>query len=146
MKVIFKADVKGSGKKGEIKEVSDGYARNFLIKKGLAEEATAGGIAEIKQRNDAEAFHKAEEIKRIQALADKLKTAEVVLTVKGGDGKIFGSVTSKEISAALAKAGYQIDKKQILLGEPIKVAGNYRIDVKLMAGIMSNFVLRIEKV
>ena len=112
MKVILTADVKGSGKKGDVVEVSDGYARNFLIKKGLAKEATASGVNEANQKKAADAFHKAEEIKAMKDLAAKMKGTEVSVPIKVGEnGKTFGSVTSAQVVAALAQKGFDIEKK-----------------------------------
>lgn len=100
MKVILKADVKGSGKKGDVIEVSDGYAQNFLLKKGLAEVATASGINEVAQKRTAEAYHKAENIKAQKELAAKLNGIEVIVTIKVGEnGKVFGSVTTAQIAS-----------------------------------------------
>ena len=114
MKVILKADVKGTGKKGELVDVSDGYARNFLLKKGLAEVATAGGINEITQRRIADEFHRAEYVKAQKELAAKLNGAEVTVAIKAGEnGRVFGSVTTAHIASALEAQGYEIDKKKI---------------------------------
>ena len=114
MKVILKQDVKGTGKKGDLVEVSDGYARNFLLKKGLAEIATASGINEITQRRVAEEYHRAEYIKAQKELASKLQGQEVTVAIKAGEnGRVFGAVTTADIASALAAAGYDIDKKKI---------------------------------
>lgn len=103
MKVILTKDVKGTGKKGDVAEVSDGYARNFLIKKGLATEATSTGINETNQKKAADAYHKAEEIKAMKELAAKMKGTEVTVPIKvGANGKTFGSVTGAQVAAALA--------------------------------------------
>ena len=102
MKVILKADVKGSGKKGDIIEVSDGYARNFLLKKGLADVATASGINEAEQRRTADAYHKAENEKMLKEQAKQLNGKEVTLSIRTGEnGRVFGSVTTAQIAAAL---------------------------------------------
>ena len=114
MKVILKADVKGSGKKGDILEVSDGYAKNFLLKKGLAEIATSTGINEIQQKRKADAFHKAENLKALKELAAQINGKEVSVAIKVGEnGKTFGSVTTAQVAAALFELGYEIDKKKI---------------------------------
>ena len=102
MKVILKADVKGTGKKGDLVDVSDGYARNFLLKKGLAEVATTSGINEITQRRIADEFHRAEYVKAQKELAAKLNGAEVTVAIKAGEnGRVFGSVTTAHIASAL---------------------------------------------
>ena len=112
MKVILKADVKGSGKKGDILEVSDGYAKNFLLKKGLAEIATSTGINEIQQKRKADAFHKAENLKALKELAAQINGKEVSVAIKVGEnGKTFGSVTTAQVAAALFELGYAIAKK-----------------------------------
>ena len=112
MKVILLADVKGTGKKNDVIEVSDGYARNCLFKKKLAIEATSTEINAVQNKLKAQEFHKAEEIKKWKELAAKMKNAEIKCTVKCGEnGKIFGSVTSKEIADKLVEAGYDVDKK-----------------------------------
>lgn len=144
MKVILKADVKGSGKKGDILEVSEGYAKNFLLKKGLAELATASGINEIAQKKKADAFHRAEEIKAMQALAASLKGKEVAVSIRcGANGKVFGSVTAQQVATALAQQGFDVDKKKIALGSGIKTLGSYPTEIKLMEGISAQIVVNV---
>ena len=144
MKVILKADVKGSGKKGDILEVSDGYAKNFLLKKGLAEIATPGGINETEQKRTAEAYHKAENVKALKELAEKMNGAEVTVPIRTGEnGKVFGSVTTAQISAALAEAGYEVDKKRITVKEPIKNIGFYEVDVRFMEGVITKIKVNV---
>ncbi len=136
MKVILKADVKGSGKKGEILEVSDGYAKNFLLKKGLAEIATATGINEIQQKKKADEFHKAENIKAQKELAAKLNGVIVPVSIRAGEnGKVFGSVTTEKIASALSELGYEVDKKRIVTKEPLKNVGEYEAEVKFIEGV-----------
>lgn len=138
MKVILKADVKGSGKKGDILEVSDGYAKNFLLKKGLAEIATSTGINEITQRKEADAYHKAEYIKAQKELAAKLNGREVTVAIRAGEnGKVFGSVTTEKIAAALSEQGFEVDKKRISTKEPLKNVGEYEAEVRLMEGVIA---------
>ena len=145
MKVILLADVKGTGKKGEVKEVSDGYARNCLIKKGLAKEATAVEINSLKIKQEAEEFHRQEEIARLKDIAERVRNAVVVCKVKAGEkGKIFGSVTSQEIVNALAVSGFDIDKKMVVLPEPIKKLGVYTVEIKLMAGVSAKISVKVE--
>lgn len=147
MKVILLADVKGTGKKGEIKEVSDGYARNMLIKKGLAKEATAVEVNSLKIKNQAEEFHRQEEIKRLTEMAKQLSSSVISCKVKAGEkGRIFGSVTSQEIANALCEQGYQVEKRMIVLNETIKNVGVYKIEVKLMAGISAKVSVKVESV
>ncbi len=144
MKVILKADVKGTGKKGDLVEVSDGYARNFLLKKGLADIATASGINEITQRRIAEEYHRAEYVKAQKELAAKLNGQEVTVAIKAGEnGRVFGSVTTAHIASALAGAGYDIDKKKISLKENIKNIGDFEAEVRLMEGVVSKIKVKV---
>ena len=145
MKVILLADVKGTGKKGEIHEVSDGYARNMLIKKGLAKEATAVEINSLKIKNEAQEFHRKEEEKRLRELAQKLNKNVIVCKVKAGEkGRIFGSVTSQEIASSLVEQGYDVEKRMISLSEPIKSLGHYNVEIKLMSGVIAKIVVKVE--
>ncbi len=146
MKVILKADVKGSGKKGEIIEVSDGYAKNYLLKKKLAEIATEAGVNEIKQKKAAEAFRKAEEVKAIQQMANEIKGKSVNLSVKVGEnGKVFGSVTSAQIAAELSAMGYDVDKKKILLDSAIKTVGTTEVKIRLMENIETKVFVTVSE-
>ena len=133
MKVILTQDVKGSGKKGELVKVSDGYARNFLLPKGLAIEASAQALGEMKARQ-ASVEHKAQE------MAGKIGGKTVKIAAKAGaNGKLFGSVTSKEISEELSRQfGAQIDKRKIVMDSDIKAFGSYTVQVKLHPGIAAD--------
>lgn len=143
MKVILKADVKGSGKKGDIIEVSDGYAKNFLIKKGLADIATACGINEVNQKKAAQAFHKAEEIKAMKDLAAKLNGQSVDVGIKVGEnGKVFGSVGAANVSAALAKKGFDIDKKIIRM-DAVKALGSLSVEIRLMENVTAKITVNV---
>lgn len=145
MKVILLQDVKGQGKKGEVVEVNEGYARNFLIKKGLAEIATAMKINDLNQKKAAADFHKAEEVKAMQALAAELRGKNFTVKIKAGQGgKVFGSVTGANIADALQAAGYSIDKKKVVLTSPIKTLGNYDVDLKLLEGITTKISVVVE--
>lgn len=142
MKVLLLEDVKAQGKKGEIIEVNDGYARNFLIKKGLATHATAAIINEVNQKNAAEARKK--ELERLEAvkLRDRLDGMVVKLAMGCGEnGKMYGSVTSKEVSEALHIAGFDIDKKKINIKDTIKSLGTYSVEVKVYANTVANISL-----
>jgi len=132
MKVIFLKDVKGQGKKGEVKTVSDGYARNYLIPRGLAVEATESNLKTLEAQKRSEAKRKAQELAEAKALAEKLEKTTVTIAAKAGEGgRLFGAVTSKQIAEALAKQGLAVDKKKILLDEPIRALGTARVPVKL---------------
>ena len=144
MKVILKADVKGSGKKGDILEVSDGYAKNFLLKKGLAEIATSTGINEIQQKRKADAFHKAENLKALKELAAQINGKEVSVAIKVGEnGKTFGSVTPAQVAAALFELGYEIDKKKIILKDAIKTLGAFSAEIKLTEGVSAKITVSV---
>jgi large subunit ribosomal protein L9 len=144
MKVILLKDVKGTGKAREIVEVSDGYARNCLIKKGLAEEATAVKVNSLNIKKNSEDFHKQEEIKALRETAKKLKGTEVTLSIKCGEnGKVFGSVTAKEIADAVNALGYNIDKKKILLDAPIKNVGTYTVEIKFLPDEIAKITLKV---
>ena len=137
MKVILNADVKALGKKGELVNVSDGYARNFLFPRKLAVEANNANLNTMNQRETAKEYHKAVEIEQAEQQKENLEKVTVVIKVKAGaNGKLFGSVTSKEIADALLSVhGVSVDKKKINLTEPIKAYGTYNLDVKLYANI-----------
>ena len=138
MKVILKADVKGTGKKGDVLEVSDGYAKNFLLKKGLAEIATSTGLNEIQQKKRADEFHKAEHLREQKEMCEKLNGTTVSLAIRAGEnGKVFGSVTNDKIAAALFDLGFSVDKKRITTKEPIKNVGEYDAEVRLMEGVIA---------
>jgi large subunit ribosomal protein L9 len=132
MKVVLIKDVKGSGKAGDIIEAKDGFAQNFLIKRGLAKPADAQALSENKGQKDAKAFHRAEELKANKELREKIDGAEVTIKVKTGEnGKFFGSVTNKEIADRLFELGYDIDKKKIILQTNIKATGRFSVTVKI---------------
>ena len=144
MKVILLADVKGQGKKNDIINVSDGYAKNCLIKQGLAAPATLDAVnkANVAKANKA----KLKEQQRQKALEDakKLKGTIVRVTANhGANGKIFGSITSKEIAEQLCALGYEVDKKNIVLKEPIKVVGEYPLTVKLYPEISTEITVEV---
>lgn len=145
MKVILKQDVKGQGKKGDIVNVNDGFARNFLIPKGLAVEASVDAVNSATLKKQAAVYHKELEKKEALAVKQKLDTLTVSLKVKCGEnGKVFGSVTSAQISDKLSEMGYTVEKKKIVLKEPIKNAGAYTLDVKLYPEVTAKLKLIIE--
>ena len=133
MKVIFNVDVKGQGKKGELKEVSDGYARNYLLPRGLAAEATADNINTLKLKEKAKKAQMEKEKAEAEENAKKLSGVQVTIRAKAGkNGKLFGAVTSQEICDAL-KAQFEIDieKNKIVQADPIKNFGSYTVKAKL---------------
>lgn len=145
MKVLLLTDVRGTGKKGEIKEVADGYANNFLIKTGKAKRADNGAISENNNRKAANDYHKEMEKQAAQELGKKMQNTTLSLKIKCGEnGKTFGSVGSKEISEGLSKLGFNVDKRKIDLKEPIKTVGSYQITAKLHSEVSVKFNLTVE--
>lgn len=144
MKVILKADVKGLGKKGQLVNASDGYARNFLFPKNLAAEANAQAMSELKNKEDSEKYRIATEKAAAQKAADKIGGKTVKLTAKAGqNGKLFGSVTSKEISEKLKKEfDISVDKRKIVMDD-IKAFGTYEAEVKLYIGISAKIYISV---
>ena len=144
MKVLLLADVKGQGKKGEIVEVSDGYANNFLIKKGLGKLATADTINSVAIHQKAVERQKAEEKQAAVEAAKKLNGAKISIAAsKGAQGKMYGSITNKEIAEELTGLGYSVDKKQVVLKDPIRAVGVYTVTVKMYAEISSTITVEV---
>jgi large subunit ribosomal protein L9 len=145
MKVILLADIKGVGKKDEVINASDGYARNFLFPKNLALEANKENMAKLKSKNDAKAYQKEMDIKAAKEVAEKINSITMKLEVKAGEnGKIFGGVTAKEIAENLKKEyKIDIDKKKVLLSETIKTIGVHNIEIKLYEGIIAKLKLNV---
>lgn len=133
MIVILLKDVKGTGKTGDVVKVNDGHARNFLIPRGLATEATEGNVRSLEKQKTIAADKKAAEKAAAQELADKLKELTVSIVTKGGEGgRLFGSITSKDIAEGLNKQHkIEIDKKKFIMDAPIKQTGEFSVDVKL---------------
>ena len=141
MKVLLTADVKGTGKKGDVVEVADGYGRNFLIKKGLATAATAASVHEAQQKKEAAQFHKAEEVKALKALAASLEGKKVSVKIKTGEnGKTFGSVTASHVATALSEIGFDVDKKKIKM-EAVKTLGSLPAEIRLMEGVTAKITV-----
>lgn len=145
MKVILTQDVKGVGKKDQILEVNDGYARNFLIPKKLGVQASTANLALLKSKQDSRDFKKQEEKKEAEKIKEKLEKIRLDIKVKSGEnGKIFGGVTSKEISDVLKdKYSINIDKKKIELKETIKIVGITTVDIKLFEGIIGKVKVNV---
>ena len=146
MKVILKADVKSLGKAGELVNASDGYARNYLLPKGLAVEADAKAMNEFKNREKAKAFHKAEEIKAANELKDRLEGKTVKLTAKAGaNGKLFGSVTSKDVANKIkSEFNEDIDKRKIVMND-IKAFGTVQAEIKIYQGISASVYVSVQE-
>ena len=144
MKVILLQDVKGQGKKGQLIEVSDGYARNFMLPRKLAIEATADALNTKKMNDKATAERIAREKADALATAGKLREMTLTVTAKGGgQGRLFGAVTNAEIAAALEKAGVKLDKRKIVLSENIKNVGTYTVTCKLGYEINAPLTVKI---
>ncbi len=145
MKVIFLQDVKGSGKKGEIKNVADGYARNMLLKKGLAIEATAKNLSELEGKQASMAHKIDVEKQQAQEVADKLNGKTVIAKAKAGNGgRLFGAVTAAQIAGCLEEQ-YQckVEKKKISLKSDIKNFGTYEAEIRLYAGIVAKVTVEV---
>jgi len=146
MKVILLQDVKGKGKKGQMLEVSDGYARNFMLPKKLAIEATPDAINTMRMNDKATQERIAREKAEALATSKKLREMTVVVKAKGGGaGRLFGSVTNAEIADALAKQGVKLDKRKIVLNETIKSVGTYTATCKLGYEINASLTVKIEE-
>ena len=147
MKVILLQDVKGKGKKGQMLEVSDGYARNFMLPKKLAIEATPDAINTMRMNDKATQERIAREKAEALATSKKLREMTVVVKAKGGGaGRLFGSVTNAEIADALAKQGVKLDKRKIVLNETIKNVGTYTATCKLGYEITAPLTVKIEEI
>lgn len=144
MKVILKQDVKGLGKKGQLVNTSDGYARNFLFPKGLAAEANAQAMSELKNKEDAERYRIKTETAAAKAAAERIEGKTIRISAKAGqNGKLFGSVTSKEIAETLQSTfGITVDKRKITV-EEIKQYGTYEFEVKLYPGISTQLYVMV---
>ena len=145
MKVILLEDVKGTGKKGEIHEVKDGYAINFLIKKGLAQEANPKNLNLLQGQKDS-AQHKIDvDIANAKAIAEKLADKKVTVKAKAGqNGRLFGTVTAKEVAAAIKQElGCDVDKKKITLGMKIEGFGDFAAEARLYSGVSAKFTVTV---
>ncbi len=147
MKVIFLQDVKGKGKKGQMMEISDGYARNYLLPRKLAVEATADAVNTKKMNDKAAAEKAAKERAEALEISKQLREMTLVVTAKGGGaGRLFGSVTNQEIADALkAKSGISLDKRKIVISDAIKSVGTYTVQCKLGYEITAPLTVKIEE-
>ncbi len=145
MKVLLIKDVANLGKAGEVKEVKDGYGKNFLIARGLAKLATPEVIEAWEKEQAQKAEQEAKEIERLNKLKEKIESIKLVIRHKAGaNGALFGAITNKEVAEALKEKGIEIDKKHIDIHPPIKQAGEYDIDIKLGHGIHAKLDLVVE--
>lgn len=146
MKVILQKDVKGLGKAGDIANASDGYARNYLIPRGLVVEASTGNVNEVKQQKMAAEKRKEKEQTEAQKLKERLEKLTVTLSAKAGEGgRLFGSITNKEISDALNKQHHiELDKRKINLPEPIRVLGETTVEVKVYPNMAGTLKIKVQ--
>ena len=147
MKVILKQDIKGVGKKDQVINASDGYARNFLLPKGLAVVADSTNMSNLKSKNEANVYKKNQELENAKSIANKLNETTLKIKAKVGDnGKLFGGITSKEISEHLKKDfNIDVDKKKIVLNENIKQIGTTFVQVKLYEGVVAKLKVMVEE-
>lgn len=147
MQVILTQDVKGQGKKGQMIKVSDGYARNYLLPRGLAELATKSNINVMKGKQESLEYKKAKELEEANAIADKMKDIKVMLKAKAGDnGKLFGSITSKDVAEALTMQHHiKLDKKKFVMPDGIKTLGTTTVDVKIYTGVTGKLAVVVEQ-
>ena len=147
MKVILKQDIKGVGKKDQIINASDGYARNFLLPKGLAVVADSTNMSNLKSKNEANIYKKNQELENAKSIANKLNETTLKIKAKVGEnGKLFGGITSKEISEHLKKDfNIEVDKKKIVLNENIKQIGTTIVQVKLYEGVVAKLKVMVEE-
>ena len=148
MKVILLQDIKGTGKKDQVIEASDGYARNYLIPRKLAKEATAEALNSIEKAKSADKHREAVKRAEAEEKARELKGKVIQLSVRGGDnGKLYGAITNDQIAAALKEQhGIEVDKRKLELEEPIKNAGQATVTLKLMAGISTRMIVNVKVV
>lgn len=146
MRVILRRDVKNLGLTGEVKEVKEGYARNYLFPRKLAEELTEGRLKEVKQQAEKNAQKQQRDKEAARIAAEKLSKIRVTLFARGGEkGKLFGSVTVADIAAALKERGILVDKRKIDIGQPIKTLGTHRITIKLHPDVAPVMEILVEE-
>ena len=146
MKVIFLKDVKGQGKTGDEKEISDGYARNFLLPRGLAVEATAANLNSLKGKKEAQAFHKQQDEDAAKTVQKRMEEISVTLTAKAGEnGKLFGSITSKDIAEALkTQHKIDVDKRKFVCPDGLKSIGEHTVEVKLYQNVIGKLKVHVK--
>ncbi len=146
MKIILREDVPGLGKKGEVQDVAPGYGRNLLIPRGLAEEATPGRLREREHRELALQKRSSRLEKESRAQAEILEQQVVIFRMAAGEGgRLFGSVTAGDIAAELQRQGFVVDKKKIILDDPIKTTGRHEVAVKLHSGVKATVIIEVEE-
>jgi len=146
LKVILNQDIKGQGKKGQLVEVSDGYARNYLLPKKLAKEATNANINIMNGKNESEAYHQKVALEEANAQKEKMESITVVLSAKAGEnGKLFGSITSKDVAEALKMQHHiKLDKKKFVMPDGIKTLGVTTVEVKIHQGVVGKLKVEVK--
>ena len=146
MRVILKREVRGLGRPGDIKDVADGYAQNYLLPKGLAIEATAGELRHLSQERQAEKLRKDRAHADAEELAARLATLTLVFKLKAGEqGKTFGSVTNKDVAEALKREhGVDVDRAKIQLGEPVRTLGTHGVEIRLLPDVRAKVTIAVE--
>lgn len=147
MIVILKKDIKGTGKAGDVIKVSPGYARNMLIPRGLAVEATEGNVRNLEKQKQIQRENEAEEKAKAEKIADKLSKGSIVIKTKAGEGgRLFGSITNKDISEAIQEQlGIKIDRRKIVLDNPIKELGQVSVEAKLYPEVTGKFIVEVKE-
>lgn len=147
MKVILNQDVKGKGKKGQLVEVSDGYARNYLLPRGLAKEANNTNINIMQGKNEAEAYRQKVALEEAETQKEKMESVEVILSAKAGEnGKLFGSITSKDVAEALTMQHHiKLDKKKFVMPDGVKALGTTTVDVKIHPGVTGKLKVTVRE-
>ena len=145
MKVVLLQDVKDLGKKGELVNASDGYARNYLFPRKLAVEATAGKLKELEDKKSSEKNRKEKELSAAKELADKISKAEIIFKTKAGEnGKLFGSITGKDVADALkSQHKIEVDKKKVVLHDAIKALGTYQVEIKVYPEVSAKINIKV---
>lgn len=144
MKVIFLKDVKGKGKKGEVKNVAEGYARNYLFPNGLAVEATKSNMKNLEAQKKSEQKKKEEELQEAKQFKEELESMTIEIKAKSGEGgRLFGAISTKQIAEALAKANKKVDKRKIMLEEPIRALGYTNVPIKIHPEVVATVKVHV---
>ncbi len=145
MRVILRREVKGIGKPGEVKDVADGYALNFLLPRGLAVEASASTLAAINRQKEAAVAQRERARSEAQELARRLASTTLSFTLKSGaQGRVFGSVTNRDVADALAASGFEVDRAKVHLAEPLKTLGTHQVEIRLLPDVRAEVTVRID--
>lgn len=145
MRVILRREVRGVGKTGEVREVADGYALNFLIPRGLAVRASAEAVHEIERQRESAATKRERQRAELRQLARRIEATSLSFTLKGGaPGRVFGSITNRDIADALSARGIEVERSQVHLAEPLRQLGTHRVEVRLLPDVRATLTVRVE--